>query len=142
MTRMPAGSRDHAAKVAVPMAEPASLRENELAAYCPDLDEWPARWRYEQRDVAPGQKLVECFKPFLCHLLTRICHARPCTGIATICGCWAANSFASCMRRLVFAGGRSTSLCSQQLMRTADHCSTTAPKSNNVPSTPRAESSI
>src|SRR5215510_14732373 len=70
MTRMPAGSRDHAAKVAVPMAEPASLRENGLAAYCPDLDEWPARWRYEQRDVAPGQKLVECFKPFLCHLLT------------------------------------------------------------------------
>ena len=70
MTRMPAGSRDHAAIAAVPMAEPASLRENELAAYCPDLDEWPARWRYEQRDVAPGQKLVECFKPFLCHLLT------------------------------------------------------------------------
>src|SRR5215471_3291945 len=70
MTRMPAGSRDHAAKAAVPMAEPASLRENELATYCPDLDEWPARWRYEQRDVAPGQKLVECFKPFLCHLLT------------------------------------------------------------------------
>ena len=52
------------------MAEPASLRENELAACCPDLDEWPARWRYEQRDVAPGQKLMECFKPFLCHLLT------------------------------------------------------------------------
>jgi len=67
---MPAGSRDHAAKAAVPTAEPASLRENALAAYCPDLDEWPARWRYEQRDVAPGQKLVECFKPFLCHLLT------------------------------------------------------------------------
>ena len=51
-------------------AEPSSLREDELAAYCPDLDEWPSRWRYEQRDVAPGQELVECFKPFLCHLLS------------------------------------------------------------------------
>jgi len=67
---MPAESRVHAAKAAVSTAEPASLRENELAAYCPDLDEWPSTWRYEQRDVAPGQKLVECFKPFLCHLLS------------------------------------------------------------------------
>ena len=41
MTRMPAGSRDHAAIAAVPIAEPTSLREHELAAYCPDLDEWP-----------------------------------------------------------------------------------------------------
>jgi hypothetical protein len=71
MTRMPGGSRGHADKAAVSAAEPAgSLRENELAAYCPDLDDWPSTWRYEQRDVAPGQKLVECFKPFLCHLLS------------------------------------------------------------------------
>jgi hypothetical protein len=70
MTRMPAGSRVHAAKAAVSTAEPLSLREDELAAYCPDLDEWSSTWRYEQRDVAPGEKLVECFKPFLCHLLS------------------------------------------------------------------------
>jgi hypothetical protein len=70
MTRMPAGSRVRAAKSAVSTAEPSSLREDELAAYCPDLDEWSSTWRYEQRDVAPGEKLVECFKPFLCHLLS------------------------------------------------------------------------
>jgi hypothetical protein len=23
------------------------------------------RWRYEERDVAPGRQMVECFKPFL-----------------------------------------------------------------------------
>lgn len=41
-----------------------------LAAYCPDLDEWPERWRYDDSDVAPGQRIVECFKPYLRHLLS------------------------------------------------------------------------
>ena len=43
--------------------------DDELAAYCPDLDQWPGSWRYEERDLAPGQQMVECFKPFLRHLL-------------------------------------------------------------------------
>jgi hypothetical protein len=70
MTRIPAESRVRAAKAAVSTAEPVGLYDSELAAYCPDLDDWPSIWRYEQRDVAPGRKLVECFKPFLCHLLS------------------------------------------------------------------------
>ena len=37
--------------------------------YCPDLAEWPRSWRYEDRDVLPGQQIVECFKPFLRHLM-------------------------------------------------------------------------
>jgi hypothetical protein len=41
-----------------------------LAAYCPDLDQWPSSWRYEERDVAPGQAIAACFKPFLRHLLS------------------------------------------------------------------------
>jgi hypothetical protein len=52
---------------AVVAAEPASA-DDALAAYCPDLDHWPASWRYEKRDVAPGRQMVECFKPFLRHL--------------------------------------------------------------------------
>jgi len=44
--------------------------DDRLAACCPDLDQWPERWRYEERDVAPGRALVECFKPFLHHLLS------------------------------------------------------------------------
>jgi hypothetical protein len=41
-----------------------------LAAYCPDLEQWPASWMYEPRDLLPGHQMVECFKPFLRHLLT------------------------------------------------------------------------
>jgi len=48
----------------------AIVAEEALAIYCPDLTEWPARWRYEDRDVLPGQQIVECFKPFLLHLLS------------------------------------------------------------------------
>ena len=43
---------------------------DELAAYCPDLDQWPTSWMYEERDVVPGRQMVECFKPFLRHLLS------------------------------------------------------------------------
>jgi hypothetical protein len=46
------------------------VAEEALAAYCPDLDDWPRSWCIEQRDVAPGQRIVECFKPFLRHLLS------------------------------------------------------------------------
>jgi hypothetical protein len=41
-----------------------------LAQYCPDLENWPHSWRFEQRDVAPGQRIVEFLKPFLLHLLS------------------------------------------------------------------------
>jgi hypothetical protein len=53
---------------AIVAAGPASA-DDRLAACCPDLDQWPASWRYEEHDVAPGRGLVECFKPFLYHLL-------------------------------------------------------------------------
>jgi hypothetical protein len=43
---------------------------DELVAYCPDLNQWPGSWMYEERDLAPGQQMVECFKPFLRHLLS------------------------------------------------------------------------
>jgi hypothetical protein len=40
-----------------------------LQSYCPDLEQWPRSWAYEARDIAPGQQMVECFKPFLRELL-------------------------------------------------------------------------
>lgn len=40
-----------------------------LAQYCPDLANWPRSWSVEPRDLAPGQRLVDCLKPFLLHLL-------------------------------------------------------------------------
>jgi hypothetical protein len=45
------------------------LTDADLAAYCPDLAEWPDRWHYEERDLAPGADIVTVFKPFLIHLL-------------------------------------------------------------------------
>ena len=40
-----------------------------LAQYCPDLEQWPQRWRGEDADIPAGQAIVEIFKPFLLHLL-------------------------------------------------------------------------
>lgn len=42
-----------------------------LHQYCPDIEDWPARWSYEESDLAPGQRIVEFLKPFLLHLLTK-----------------------------------------------------------------------
>lgn len=42
-----------------------------LLDYCPDIEDWPRRWSYEENDLAPGQLIVELFKPFLLHLLTK-----------------------------------------------------------------------
>ncbi len=40
-----------------------------LLQYCPDLENWPRSWSIEPRDIAPGQRIVSCFTPFLLHLL-------------------------------------------------------------------------
>jgi hypothetical protein len=40
-----------------------------LQSYCPDLDQWPGSWAYEARDIPPGLRMGECFKPFLREML-------------------------------------------------------------------------
>ena len=40
-----------------------------LRRFCPDLDQWPGSWAYEERDIPYGQRIVECFRPFLRELL-------------------------------------------------------------------------
>jgi hypothetical protein len=40
-----------------------------LATYCPDLATWAASWCGEERDVIPGEAIVEVFTPFLQNLL-------------------------------------------------------------------------
>lgn len=54
--------------MAVVAARPVS--DDRLAACCPDLDQWPGSWSYEERDIESGRQLVECYKPFLHHLLS------------------------------------------------------------------------
>jgi len=42
-----------------------------LLDYCPDIEDWPKSWSYEESDLAPGRLIVEFFKPFLLHLLAK-----------------------------------------------------------------------
>lgn len=42
-----------------------------LQQYCPDLQDWPERWKFDEHDLAPGQAIVEFFKPFLLGLLAK-----------------------------------------------------------------------
>lgn len=48
---------------------PRAAHAEALAQLCPDLESWPQRWRYEDSDIALGERLVECFTPFLLYLL-------------------------------------------------------------------------
>jgi hypothetical protein len=41
-----------------------------LQAHCPDLDQWPRSWAYEEGDIAAGLLMVQAFQPFLRHLLS------------------------------------------------------------------------
>src|SRR5580700_3525763 len=45
-------------------APPATLEH-----YCRDLNGWPRSWMGLEKDVAPGERLVACFRPFLEYLV-------------------------------------------------------------------------
>jgi hypothetical protein len=49
---------------------PQGATADELTANCPDLEQWPRSWMYEERDLSHGRQMVECFKPFLRHLVS------------------------------------------------------------------------
>lgn len=53
---------------ATPIMPPVAAAEA-LTQLCPDLESWPQRWRAQDCDIAFGERIVECFKPFLLHLL-------------------------------------------------------------------------
>lgn len=40
-----------------------------LAAFAPNLADWPRSWRYDDEDIAPGEQIVAYLTPFLLHLL-------------------------------------------------------------------------
>jgi hypothetical protein len=65
---MGAKSKAKAASGATPI--PQGSPTDELTAYCPDLEQWPRSWIYEERDLPHGQQMVECFRPFLRHLVS------------------------------------------------------------------------
>jgi hypothetical protein len=41
----------------------------DIERYCRGLSEWPRSWMGWEKDVAPGEKLVGYFRPFLEHLV-------------------------------------------------------------------------
>ncbi len=62
------GIKPKVAKVAIVADKDAP---SALLDYCPDIEDWPKRWSYEEGDLAPGRRIVEFFKPFLLHLLAK-----------------------------------------------------------------------
>ncbi|MEJ8827533.1 hypothetical protein WKW80_37110 [Variovorax humicola] len=42
-----------------------------LRQACPDLDNWPNSWSYDQPDLAVGQRIIEVLIPFLLDLLNQ-----------------------------------------------------------------------
>ena len=48
---------------------PRTAAAQALAKLCPDLGSWPQSWRADQADIPVGERIVECFKPFLLNLL-------------------------------------------------------------------------
>lgn len=57
------------------VSKPAIVADKKTAhtipQYCPDIEDWPKRWSYEERDLVPGRCIVDFFKPFLLHLLEK-----------------------------------------------------------------------
>ena len=62
------GKKQQEGKVAIVADKDAACS---LLQYCPDIEDWPKRWSYEESDLAPGHRIVEFFKPFLLHLLAQ-----------------------------------------------------------------------
>lgn len=62
------GKKQKVGKAAI-VADTGAVRA--LLDYCPDIEDWPRRWSYEESDLAPGHLIVEFFKPFLLHLLAK-----------------------------------------------------------------------
>jgi hypothetical protein len=39
-----------------------------IEKYCRGLDTWPRSWMGMEDDMPPGERLIECFRPFIGHL--------------------------------------------------------------------------
>jgi hypothetical protein len=40
----------------------------DFSPYCPDLNNWPRSWMGIDKDLPPGEQLLDCFRPFIQHL--------------------------------------------------------------------------
>src|ERR1039458_10335306 len=47
----------------------APAASTDLSTYCRDLADWPLSWMGFEKDLPPGEKIVNYFLPFLQHLV-------------------------------------------------------------------------
>ncbi|MGA3237449.1 MAG: hypothetical protein ABSG03_14200 [Bryobacteraceae bacterium] len=43
----------------------------DITAFCQDLANWPRSWMGLEKDLPPGEALIECFRPFIEHLAAK-----------------------------------------------------------------------
>jgi hypothetical protein len=41
----------------------------DIERYCRGLDTWPRSWMGMEEDLQPGERLIECFRPFIEYLV-------------------------------------------------------------------------
>ena len=123
--------------IIMPQGAPA----DELTANCPDLEQWPRSWMYEERDLSHGQQMVQCFKPFLRHLVSSGQSRKTLRSHRD--NLWIlARSSRNCMRSLGSESGRQTRSCSRSSTTKVDRSSPTGPKISSALSIRPAESSF
>lgn len=64
---MAVGKRSKGMPSIITAVDPAAA----LAALCPDLDQWPQRWRCDDSDLPCSHQLVALFTPFLLALIAQ-----------------------------------------------------------------------
>ena len=127
------GARSRATAKSLAERAPAA---DELAAYCPDLEEWPRSWMYEERDLSPGQQVVDYFKPFLRHLLRSELSRKTLRKHRNNLWLLGGELILDLHEGLGLESSRSTGWCAQPSMTKADRSSPAArPKISNAPST-------
>jgi len=48
----------------------APMVASDVSMYCRDLESWPRSWMGLEKELPPGEALVECFRPFIGHLVS------------------------------------------------------------------------
>ena len=125
---------------------PDSLPAQQIAAdplqsYCPDLDQWPASWAYEKRDIPYGLRIVACFMPFLREMLARSLSRKTLRVHRDNIWVLGGELISRVQIDSGLPGGRSSRSSSISSATTADRCSPMAsPKPSNAASTQPAAS--
>jgi hypothetical protein len=122
----------------IPQGAPA----DELTANCPDLEQWPRSWMYEARDLSHAQQMVECFKPFLRHLVSSGPSRKTLRSHRDNLWILGGEIISKLHEDPRLRSARQTRSCSRSSTTKVDRSSPTGPKISNALSTRPAESSF